>query len=77
MACVLLSSSTGSQKALGESKRSDDLSPRIRAFSENRKRSLFVSDETTTEVVLAEKESNLRKEMTAAVDLVFLGQKNG
>jgi hypothetical protein len=76
VASVLLSS-TVSQKSLGESKRSDDLSPRMKAFSEKRKRSLFVNDVTCTEVVLAEKEMNLRREINSVVDLVFLGQKNG
>jgi hypothetical protein len=76
VASVLLSSSA-SQKTLGESKRSDNLSPRMKAFPENRKRSLFVNDVTGTEVVLVEKDINLRRELNSAVDLVFLGQKNG
>lgn len=77
MASVLLSSSSGSQKAVGESKRSEELSPRIHALSQTRKRSLFMNEDNGTEVVLAEKEGNLKREMNSAVDLVFLGQKNG
>lgn len=77
MASVLLSSSSGSQNVLAEPTRRSDLSPRMRTFSENKKRTLFDNDDSGTEVVLAEKEGSLIRETNAAVDLIFLGQKNG
>ena len=80
MAAMLLLNPVGvSLKNVMGSRRGGDLSPRIKPFSEKNSRDIFSENqfECVAEVVLADKERNLRREFNSAFDIVFLGQKNG
>ena len=81
MAAILLLNPVGTslKNVMGSRRAGGDLSPRIKPFSEKCRGDEFSGNqfECVAEVILADKERNLRREYNSAFDLVFLGQKNG
>jgi hypothetical protein len=81
MAAMLLLNPVGIslKNVMGSRRKGGDLSPRIKPFSDKNGRDLFSENqfECVAEIILADKERNLRREYNSAFDIVFLGQRNG